>query len=94
MKKIKKNEIISKNINNDKKTLNPHLLNLIKFKLHPPPIGSFLENPELNPRLNFSLLEPVLSKGKKILIGDGSFSKVYLFQNKISKIKYAIKKMK
>ena len=93
MKKIKKNEIISKNINNDKKTLNPHLLNLIKFKLHPPPIGSFLENPELNPRLNFSLLEPVLSKGKKILIGDGSFSKVYLFQNKISKIKYAIKKM-
>ena len=93
MKKIKKNEIISKNINNEKKTLNPHLLNLIKFKLHPPPIGSFLENPELNPRLNFSLLEPVLSKGKKILIGDGSFSKVYLFQNKISKIKYAIKKM-
>ena len=93
MKKIKKNEIISKNINNDKKTLNPHLLNLIKFKLHPPPIGSFLENPELNPRLNFSLLEPVLSEGKKILIGDGSFSKVYLFQNKISKIKYAIKKM-
>ena len=93
MKKFKKNEIISKNINNDKKTLNPHLLNLIKFKLHPPPIGSFLENPELNPRLNFSLLEPVLSKGKKILIGDGSFSKVYLFQNKISKIKYAIKKM-
>ena len=93
MKKIKKNEIISKNINNDKKTLNPHLLNLIKFKLHPPPIGSFLENPELNPRLNFSLLEPVLSKGKKNLIGDGSFSKVYLFQNKISKIKYAIKKM-
>ena len=93
MKKFKKNETTSKNINNDKKTLNPHLLNLIKFKLHPPPIGSFLENPELNPRLNFSLLEPVLSKGKKILIGDGSFSKVYLFQNKISKIKYAIKKM-
>ena len=82
-----------KNINEKENLLNQQLLNLIKYKLHPPPKGCIYEKPKINRNLNFSTLEPILSKGKKILVGDGSFSKVYLYQHKVSKIKYAIKKM-
>ena len=89
MRKNKINPDFQKNNNNT--ILNQQLLNLLKYKLHPPPLGCIYENPKINQNLNFASLEPILSNGKKILVGDGSFSKVFLYQHKISKIKYAIK---
>ena len=89
MRKNKINPDFQKNNNNN--ISNQQLLNLLKYKLYPPPAGCLYENPKINQNLNFSSLEPILSKGKKILVGDGSFSKVFLYQHKISKIKYAIK---
>ena len=61
----KKSEIdinINKNIHNKLDTL---LLNLQKFKLYPPPIGSLYVKPNIYPNLNFSILEPILLKEKK-----------------------------
>ena len=83
------------NNNNNKNLLkfNNLLLNIHKFKLYPPPLGSFYTKPNINPNLNFSILEPILLKEKKTLIGDGSFSKVFLYYNKKTKTKYAIKRM-
>ena len=72
---------------------NSFLLNLIKYKLYPLPDSSFSEKPNLTPNLNLSTLEPIMSNGKKAIIGDGSFSKVFLYNNKKTKAKYAIKKM-
>ena len=72
---------------------NSFLLNLTKYKLYPMPDSSFSEKPNLTPNLNFSTLEPIMSNGKKAIIGDGSFSKVFLYNNKKTKAKYAIKKM-
>ena len=92
MLNINKNLDPQKNINKEI-SLNQKLLNLIKHKIHPPPNGYINENPKKNNNLNFSTLEPILSNGKKILVGDGSFSKVILYQHKISKIKYAVKIM-
>ena len=89
MRKNKINPDFQKNINNT--ILNQQLLNLLKYKLHPPPTGCLYENPKINQNLNFSSSEPILSKGKKILVGDGSFGEVFLCQHKISKIKYTIK---
>ena len=87
------NSDTKKNNNNHPQMLDNQLLNLLKFKIHPPPIGQIYENPNINKNLNFSTLEPILSKGKRTLVGDGSFSKVFLYQHKISKIKYAVKKI-
>ena len=91
--KFNNNSNLQNNINNNEQKINQQLLNILNFKLHPPPAGCFYEKPKINPNLNFTSLEPILLKGKKILIGDGSFSKVFLYQHKTSKIKYAIKKM-
>ena len=91
--KFNNNSILQKNINNNEQKIDQQLLTIINFNLHPPPAGCFYEKPKINPNLNFTSLEPILLKGKKILIGDGSFSKVFLYQHKNSKIKYAIKKM-
>ena len=94
MKKINKSDNVPKNnINDSKETINNELLNLIKYKLYEPNVGYFYQNPKINSNLNFSSLEPILCNGKKILVGDGSFSKVFLYQHKTSKIKYAIKRM-
>jgi serine/threonine protein kinase len=94
MQKNNNNPNVKKNnINNSLDSINNKLLNLVKYKLYQTQIGRFYENPKINSNLNFSSLEPILSKGKKILVGDGSFSKVYLYQHKNTKIKYAIKKM-
>ena len=94
MQKNNNNPNVKKNnINNSLDSINNKLLNLVKYKLYQTQIGCFYENPKINSNLNFSSLEPILSKGKKILVGDGSFSKVYLYQHKNTKIKYAIKKM-
>ena len=87
------NSDTKKNNNNHPQMLDNQLLNLLKFKIHPPPIGQIYENPNINKNLNFSTLEPILSKGKRTLVGDGSFSKVFLYQHRISKIKYAVKKI-
>ena len=73
--------------------INPIILNIEKYKLYPPPIGSFFEKSKIIPNLNFSSLEPILFQNKKAIIGDGAFSKVFLYQHKKSKIKYAIKIM-
>ena len=95
MQKNNNNPNVKKNNNNNNSldSINNKLLNLVKYKLYQTQIGCFYENPKINSNLNFSSLEPILSKGKKILVGDGSFSKVYLYQHKNTKIKYAIKKM-
>ena len=93
MLKNNRNSDIKININNHQNKLNQQLLNLLKYKLHPPPIGYIYDTSKINQHLNFSFLEPILSKGKKILVGDGSFSKVFLYQHKNSKIKYAIKRI-
>ena len=93
MLKNNKTSTFQKNNNNNENTMNQQLLNLFKYRLYPPPIGSFEQNVKISPHLNLMTLEPVLSKGKRIVLGDGSFSKVFLYQNKISKIKYAVKQM-
>ena len=81
------------NINDTSQILDHLLLNLLKNKIHEVSDGQVFENPNINKNLNFTTLEPILLKGKKTLIGDGSFSKVILYQHKISKIKYAVKIM-
>ena len=81
------------NINDNSQILDHLLLNLLKNKIHEVSDGQVFENPNINKNLNFTTLEPILLKGKKTLIGDGSFSKVFLYQHKITKIKYAVKKI-
>ena len=43
--------------NNNINILNQKLLNLLKYKLHPPPQGCIYENPKINQNLNFASLE-------------------------------------
>ena len=81
------------NINDNSQILDHLLLNLLKNKIHEVSDGQVFENPNINKNLNFTTLEPILLKGKKTLIGDGSFSKVFLYQHKKTKIKYAVKKI-
>ena len=81
------------NINDNSQILDHLLLNLLKNKIHEVSDGQVFENPNINKNLNFTTLEPILLKGKKALIGDGSFSKVFLYQHKKTKIKYAVKKI-
>ena len=84
-----------KKFNNSKniQRFNPFLLNLAKYKLYPAPDSSFSEIPKLNPYLNLSTLQPIRFNDKKAIIGDGSFSKVFLYNHKKTRTKYAIKKM-
>ena len=93
MKNIIINSFSQNNINNNFPNFDTFLLNIRKYKLYPPPNGSFFEKSRINQYLNFSTLEPILYKGHKAIIGDGSFSKVFLFNHKKTKTKYAIKKM-
>ena len=81
------------NIKNNQTVSNKILLNIHKYKLYPAPEGVFVNKPNLNKQLNFTTLEETMTKDKISLIGDGSFSKVFLYQDKKTKIKYAVKKM-
>ena len=67
------------------------LLNIHQNMLYPPPIGKFSKDLLFDKSLNFSRLKPV--NGDKILIGEGSFSKVLLYKDTITNKKYAVKKM-
>ena len=62
-------------------------------RLHPPPIGVFSKELNFDKNLNFNTLCPIVIKDKKIILGEGSFSIVQLYEDKKTKIKYAIKKM-
>ena len=62
-------------------------------RLHPPPIGTFSKDLNFDNNLNFTALSPVIRNNKKILLGDGSFSVVQLYEDKKTRIKYAVKKM-
>jgi len=69
------------------------LLDIYHKMLYPPPIGKYNKDFNFNSSLTISNLSPVLYKNKTILLGDGSFSKVHLYEHKKTKIKYAVKKM-
>ena len=62
-------------------------------RLHPPPIGIFSKDLDFNTKLNINTLIPVTINNKKIILGEGSFSIVQLYEDKKTKIKYALKKM-
>ena len=62
-------------------------------RLHPPPIGIFSKDLKFDTNLNINTLTPVIRSNKKVIIGEGSFSVVQLYEDKKTKIKYAVKKM-
>ena len=93
MKNINSNSQKNLYNNNNSPKFHNLLYNIHKYKLYPAPTGFFFEKPKINSYLNFTSLEAVLLKDKKAIIGDGSFSKVFLYQHKKTKVKYAIKKM-
>ena len=62
-------------------------------RLHPPPIGIFSKALKFDSNLNFNILSPVIINDKKIILGEGSFSIVQLYEDKKTGIKYAVKKM-
>ena len=69
------------------------LSNIYHNKLYPPPIGKYNKDLNFDSSLNMSSLSPLLFKNKRIILGDGSFSKVQLYLHRASKIKFAVKKM-
>ena len=69
------------------------LLQIYSNRLHPPPIGAFSKELNFDKNLNFNILAPIVIKDKKIILGEGSFSVVQLYEDKKTKIKYAVKKM-
>ena len=92
-KPTKSNQRSSSIVKKPSGNINKVLLNIHKYKLYPAPEGVFNNKPKLNKNLNFNNLEETTTKDKISLIGDGSFSKVFLYQDKKTKIKYAVKKM-
>ena len=79
--------------NNNINSENKLLLNIYLNNLYPPPIGIYTKDLNFDSALNLSNLSPVLYGKKQIILGDGSFSKVKLYEDKKTKMKYAIKKM-
>ena len=69
------------------------LYQIYSNRLHPPPIGTFSKELNLENNLNLNTLSPVMIKDKKIILGEGSFSIVQLYEDDKTKIKYAVKKM-
>ena len=61
--------------------------------VYPPPLGSFYNKNQFDKKINLSTLEPLSKYNKKIIVGDGAFSEVYLLRHFITKRIYAIKKM-
>ena len=88
---MKKEIFIDDEIN--KLTEEKLLLDIYNNKLYPPPIGKYSKELLFDSSLNMTNLSPILYKNKQIILGDGSFSKVQLYEHKKSKIKYAVKKM-
>ena len=87
-----KNKIINDENNNE---INEEklLLDIYKNMLYPPPIGKYTKELNFDSSLNMSKLLPIIFKNKNIILGEGAFSKVQLYQDKKTKIKYAVKKM-
>ena len=79
---------------NERKSLEEKLLlDIYRNMLYPPPIGKYNKDLLFDTSLNMTNLSPILYKNRQIVLGDGSFSKVKLYENKKTKIKYAVKKM-
>ena len=72
---------------------NDILFHIYQNRLHPPPIGTFSKDLNFDKNLNFSTLSPIVIKDKNIILGEGSFSVVQLYENVKTKTKYAVKKM-
>ena len=79
---------------NDRSYEETLLLNIHQNMLYPPPIGKYSKDLNLDTTLNFSKLKPVLSEeGIRIIIGEGSFSQVFLYTDPITNKKYAVKQI-
>ena len=72
---------------------NKILSQIFTNRLHPPPIGTFSKELNFETNLNFNTLYPVIKNNQKMILGEGSFSIVQLYEDKKTKIKYAVKKM-
>ena len=69
------------------------LLDIYNNMLYPPPIGKYTKDLNFDSSLNMNSLIPIKVKNNNVILGEGGFSKVQLYQNKTTKIKYAVKKM-
>ena len=69
------------------------LLDIYNNMLYPPPIGKYTKDLNFDSSLNMNSLIPIKIKNNNVILGEGGFSKVQLYQNKTTKIKYAVKKM-
>ena len=69
------------------------LLDIYNNMLYPPPIGKYSKNLIFDTTLNMNSLIPITLKNNNVMLGEGAFSKVQLYQHKTTKIKYAVKKM-
>ena len=69
------------------------LLDIYNNMLYPPPIGKYNKDLNFDSSLNMNSLIPIKVKNNNVILGEGGFSKVQLYQNKTTKIKYAVKKM-
>jgi hypothetical protein len=88
MKKEKINEEKNQKIIEEK-----ILLDIYNNMLYPPPIGKYTKDLNFDSSLNMNSLIPIKVKNNNVILGEGGFSKVQLYQNKTTKIKYAVKKM-
>ena len=88
MEKEKFNDENNHTINEEK-----ILLDIYNNMLYPPPIGKYSKNLNFDSTLNMNSLIPITLKNENIMLGEGAFSKVQLYQHKTTKIKYAVKKM-
>ena len=70
------------------------LLNIHQNMLYPPPIGKYSKDLLLDTTLNFSKLKPLFTEdGNQVIVGEGSFSRVFLYSDFTTKKKYAVKQM-
>ena len=69
------------------------LFDIYSNRLHPPPIGAFSKDLDFDSDLSINNLRPVLKNRKNVILGEGSFSIVQLYEHKRTKKLYAVKKM-
>ena len=69
------------------------LLDIYNNMLYPPPIGKYSKNLSFDSTLNMNSLIPITLNNNNVMLGEGAFSKVQLYQHKKTKIKYAVKIM-
>ena len=79
--------------NNQKIIEEKILLDIYNNMLYPPPIGKYTKDLNFDSSLNMNSLIPIKVKNNIVILGEGGFSKVQLYQDKTTKIKYAVKKM-